>query len=192
MRPVPPSLAAAPDPAARRTLRARLTAGPVLRTIGLVDLRIFRLLRTHGHGRRTERAIAAFSRTGEHAIGWIAIGVGGAALDPPRRERWLRGLLAVTGAYVLNTILKQIARRPRPTLEDLPALIGTPTQLSFPSAHACSSFAAARAYTGLLPGGPLTAVAAGMAVSRVYLGVHYPSDVVVGAAIGRLVGGIAR
>ena len=95
-------------------------------------------------------------------------------------------------AYALNTLLKTVVRRRRPQLEKLPALISTPTSLSFPSAHASSSFAAARAYSALLPAEPLYAVAAAMALSRVYLGVHYPSDIAAGALLGTLVGGAGR
>jgi undecaprenyl-diphosphatase len=95
----------------------------------------------------------------------------------------------VAGAYGLNTVLKLVVRRARPDVPGLPALIGTPTQLSFPSAHATSSFAAARAYGRLVPRAPLYVLACALAWSRVYLGVHYPSDVAAGAALGTVVGG---
>ena len=78
-------------------------------------------------------------------------------------------------------------RRRRPALDELPALIATPTQLSFPSAHASSSFAAATAFRGLVPGAPLLAAATAMGLSRVYLGVHYPTDIVAGAVLGATV-----
>jgi membrane-associated phospholipid phosphatase len=71
-------------------------------------------------------------------------------------------------------------------------LTDTPTQLSFPSAHASTSFAGALVYARLgLPAVPLYALAKGLAVSRLYLGVHYPSDVLAGAAFGWLVGALA-
>jgi undecaprenyl-diphosphatase len=53
------------------------------------------------------------------------------------------------------------------------------SRLSYPSAHAATSFAAARA----LPL-PLYPLATAMALSRLYLGVHYPSDTLAGAALG--------
>ena len=182
----------AADPAARRSLRARLRAGPVGRVIAQADISLYRLLREHGHDPAIEQPVRGFSRLGEHAAIWIALGAAGAAVDRSRRPRWLRSARAVLAAYALNTLLKTIVRRRRPQLEKLPALISTPTSLSFPSAHASSSFAAARAYSSLLPGVPLYVVASLMALSRVYLGVHYPSDIAAGALLGMLVGSGAR
>jgi hypothetical protein len=184
--------AAAPpaaDAAARRSLRARLRAGPLARATAKVDVRLYRLLRRHGHDAAIELPVRRFSRLGEHAAIWVALGLAGAALDPPRRGCWLRATRAVLLAYALNTLLKTVVRRRRPQLEKLPALISTPTSLSFPSAHASSSFAAARAFGRLMPAAPLYAIATAMALSRVYLGVHYPSDIAAGALLGTLVGG---
>ena len=177
------------DPAAHRSLRARLRAGPLGRAIAAADVWLYRLLRRHGHDAATERAVRRFSRLGEHAAIWLALGLAGAAVDRPRRDSWLRAARTVLLAYALNTAVKTVVRRRRPQLEKLPALISTPTSLSFPSAHASSSFAAARAYARLVPGAPLYAIATAMALSRVYLGVHYPSDIAAGALLGTLVGG---
>lgn len=136
--------------------------------------------------------VRRFSALGEHAAVWLALGGAGTVLDPGRRAQWRRGTYAVAGAYALNTALKLLVRRRRPHVAGLPALVSTPTGLSFPSAHATTSFTAARAFAPLLAPSALYAFAGGLALSRLYLGVHYPSDVLAGAALGTLIGGRAR
>lgn len=153
-----------------------------------LDERILRVARTRGHDPRAERAVADFSRIGEHGVVWLALGAGGWLLDPPARPRWLRAAGAVTATYALNMVLKSIVRRRRPQLDGLPPLTSTPTRLSFPSAHASTSFAGARLYADLgVPAAPLYTLAGALALSRLYLGVHYPSDLLGGAALGALV-----
>jgi undecaprenyl-diphosphatase len=154
-----------------------------------IDERLLRLARTRGHGDpAVERAVVRFSRLGEHGAVWLAIGVTGQAVDRPRRAAWRRATHAVLATYALNTLLKLVLRRGRPRLPGLAPLIGTPTALSFPSAHASTAFAGARAYSRLgLPAPPLYGLAAALAGSRLYLGVHYPSDVAAGAVLGTAV-----
>lgn len=146
--------------------------------------------RTRLHTPTAERAIGAFSRTGEHAAIWFALGLAGAAgarRDASRRALWLRGVRTVAGAYAVNYAVKLSVRRHRPVLPGLPPLTPTVSRLSFPSAHATSSFAAASAFGAVAPALPLYLVAGAFAVSRPYLGVHYPTDVLAGAALGTAV-----
>jgi membrane-associated phospholipid phosphatase len=150
-----------------------------------LDRRLMVLARTRGHTPRFERAVAAYSRLGEHAACWLALGAVGALTSHGRRRReWARAAVIVADAYALNFAVKLAVRRPRPQFDGLPSLTPTVSRLSFPSAHATTSFAAARAYRGLAPAPALYAAAAALAVSRPYLGVHYPSDVLFGAALG--------
>lgn len=153
-----------------------------------LDVKLLSLARTRAHRPGLERAVSAYSRLGEHAACWLGLGAAGALLDRRRRARWLRGAQAVAGAYVINYAVKVTLRRPRPQLDGLPPLTPTVSSLSFPSAHATTSFAAARGYGGLVPTPILYAAAGGFAISRPYLGVHYPSDVLAGAVLGTLVG----
>ncbi len=156
-----------------------------------LDARLLLALRTRAHDPRAERAAAALSRLGEHGAVWLAIGALGALSDRPRAAQWRRGAGAVAGVYALNTAIKLLVRRPRPSLPGLPALTSTPTQLSFPSAHASTSFAGALAYSRLgAPRAALYGLAAGLALSRLYLGVHYPSDVLAGALLGSVVAAV--
>jgi decaprenylphosphoryl-5-phosphoribose phosphatase len=142
--------------------------------------------RTRLHPPALERAVAAYSRTGEHGACWLTLAAAGALLDrrPGARGRWLRGARIVLGAYGLNFAVKLLVRRRRPELAHLPPLTPTVSRLSFPSAHCTTSFAAARSFAGLAPAGPLYAAATLFALSRPYLGVHYPSDVLAGALLG--------
>ena len=133
-----------------------------------------------------------FSKLGEHGLIWYGLGVAGVLADGDRRGHWMRATAVVGGSYLISTSIKLAIGRKRPLVEDLPHLMATPTGLSFPSSHSSSSFAAARAFGTLLPQAPLYTAASAMAFSRLYLGVHYPSDIAAGAALGSVLGTLGR
>lgn len=153
------------------------------------DERLLRTMRTRWHTPGLEGAAVALGKAGNNALIWVVLGVLLALIDPSRRESWL--ICAALGpiAICLNYGLKLVVRRPRPVLEGLPPLGGAPSSLSFPSAHAFSSFAVAVA---MLRVDPATAgalvVALALSLGRPYLGMHYPSDVLAGALLGVILG----
>jgi membrane-associated phospholipid phosphatase len=122
------------------------------------------------------------SRLGEHGALWLTICAIGAAVSPAGRPRYRRAARAVVAAYVANQAIKVAVQRPRPVMPELPPLLSTVSELSYPSAHAATSFAAARVL-----GRPFYVPAAALALSRPYLGVHYPSDALAGAVLGTAV-----
>lgn len=137
-------------------------------------------------------AARAMSHFGEHSLGWLAIGGLGAAVagrrgDLPAARRWAEVGLGAFGAHAASVIIKRIVRRPRPTHPGIRIGVGTPSRLSFPSSHATSTTAAAvligRA-AGLPPAVVPAVLVPPMLVSRLVLGVHYPTDVLGGAALG--------
>jgi membrane-associated phospholipid phosphatase len=124
---------------------------------------------------------------GEHSIGWVAVSVLGALLQPRRRGAWLAAGVGAFVAHAAAVVLKRVVKRERPHHPAVAVNVGTPSRLSFPSAHATSTTAASMLMartTGL----PLPVLLVPpMALSRLVLGVHYPSDVLIGVVVGAVV-----
>jgi membrane-associated phospholipid phosphatase len=127
------------------------------------------------------------SHFGEHSIGWLAVSALGALLAPARRRAWLAVGVGAFSAHAAAVIIKRVVRRERPHHPSVVVNVGTPSRLSFPSAHATSTTAAS-VLMARVTGLPLPALLVPpMALSRLVLGVHYPSDVVTGVAVGAAV-----
>lgn len=139
-----------------------------------------RLLQVPG----SREAAVTLSHAGEHALGWMAIAAVGMAVDPPRRGRWAMVGAGTFGAHAASVLIKRVVRRRRPEHPSVTVGVGTPSKLSFPSSHATSTTAFAL-LAGAVSGVPVAAALVPvMLASRLVLGVHYPSDVVAGAAVG--------
>lgn len=132
-------------------------------------------------------------------VKWPVIAAIGAARDAQQRRLLppsaLAALAAAGAAAAVVDVLKQTFDRLRPPLAEhgVSALGSIPDSPSFPSGHSATAFAAATAVGLLCPRLrlPLLALAVLVAASRVYLGVHYPSDVLVGSALGIAIGVVA-
>ncbi|MCD8046590.1 MAG: phosphatase PAP2 family protein [Clostridiales bacterium] len=136
--------------------------------------------------------VVRFTKLGNMGAIWIVIAI---LLLIPRKTR-RAGILAIVsliGSFCLvNLFLKGYVNRVRPAevVSGLNCLITT-TDASFPSGHAAAGFAAATAIyksTHKWVGVPCVVLAVLLSFSRLYVGAHYPSDVICGAIIGFLIG----
>jgi membrane-associated phospholipid phosphatase len=137
-------------------------------------------------------AARALSHFGEHSAGWVAVSALGAVLQPGRRREWLLAGAGAFSAHAAAVLIKRAVRRRRPDHPAVEVNVATPSALSFPSAHATSTTTAA-ILLAPLTGLPLPVlVVPPMALSRLILGVHYPSDVLTGVAVGTLVAQLVK
>ncbi|MFA5801040.1 MAG: phosphatase PAP2 family protein [Thermoleophilia bacterium] len=164
-----------------------------------LDYRVYRAFRTKCHSRPLELAISMFSRTGNWGIFWVALASVFALAywrsgSEHGRPMIVSVPVVVFSTMVFNSFLKESLRRERPASDDpaLKPLVGVPSSKSFPSSHAAMSFGAATILTYIQPSlAPLFyGLALLMSWSRVYVGVHYPSDVLAGTAVGLLTGAL--
>ena len=174
-------------------------AASILRRLGGYDRSVYR----HVAGLSTpllDEPLRRVSHFANFSKPWFLV-AGGLALvgGPPGRRAALAGLAAVGAAsFVVNQPMKAAGERLRPDREGLgvPAQrwVRMPSSTSFPSGHSASAAAFAVAVGDALPALrlPLSAAASVVAFSRVYTGVHYPSDVLVGATVGALLGRLPR
>jgi undecaprenyl-diphosphatase len=131
---------------------------------------------------------------GDDGRGWMAVAAVRAAQQPEPLRRLARQMswLGIESA-VVNGPMKHAVRRPRPLLgDDHPHRLRRPKDTSFPSGHSASAATMATLLSedGYAPVWWTLAIAVGL--SRVYVGVHHPSDVAAGLAVGTAIGLLAR
>ena len=126
---------------------------------------------------------------GNAAVVWILISLGMSASRKTRKTALMCAVALLVSLLINNMVLKNIVGRIRPyeAIAGLVPLIGKPRDYSFPSGHTASSFAAAWVLFRRLPkrfGIPALMLAGLIGISRLYLGVHYPTDVLFGVISG--------
>ncbi len=141
--------------------------------------------------RGTDPWLSRLTRAADHGKLWMTgAALLGATGNRTARRAALRGAGSLLLASALaNVAAKGLTRRPRPALDPVPVvrrLLKQPVTSSFPSGHSASAaaFATALAIESPLLGAIAAPVAAAVMASRVYVGVHYPGDVLAGAALG--------
>ncbi len=153
-----------------------------------IDRRLYRLINGLPHTTTSDRYVSVLSDLGE-GLGWVSGGIALAILGGAkgRRAGAATAVASLVATYVVQYRVKPIFRRVRPFVNREARVVGVrPADHSFPSGHTASSFAAATALAFFYPrAAPLAyGVATAVGVSRVHLGVHFPSDAAVGGVIG--------
>ena len=143
-----------------------------------------------------DKAMCAITKLGDGGLLWIVLCIVLLCFRKTRKAGVCMAIALALGALVANVTLKPLVARVRPyaVQTDVSLLIPPPQDASFPSGHTTSSFAAATAL--FLHHKKFGAAALGLAgligLSRLYLYVHYPTDVLAGALIGVLAAICAR
>lgn len=159
-----------------------------VRGLAALDTAGVRWVRELPHPAVVNEVLRLLSRATDHSDGWVALGLTCAVADRRRRQQWLSATARIALVEITARAIKRTVPRERPRLTGLQPLAPTPTARSFPSSHTAAAVAAVSAFDELLPKAGLSALAWATAFSRLYLGVHFPSDVVAGAVLGRLLG----
>ena len=161
---------------------------------------LFRLVNDAWTSPALDPCLIFLGRINDYGVVWLVL-LGALLALGGKTGRWaaLAGLAALVAGLASSEVLKSLVMQPRPfvSLPDVRLLVSPPSSYSFPSVNATYAFAAssgasltARRLLGRLPvwGWGFLALAVAVSYSRVYVGVHYPGDVLGGAIIGTSIG----
>lgn len=160
-----------------------------------LDRTVFFMINHLPHIWWSDWAALVLSGVGSAGLIWIFLGVYFFFREEKKDHRFfipIAFVLASCGVFV-EGLLKYLIHRPRPSAFDGAYLVGSAGWFSMPSSHAAISWAMAVLFSRYEPKGRWVwyGLACCISLSRIYLGMHYPSDVVVGGGIGWAIGTLA-
>lgn len=164
----------------------------MLELIQGLDETVLLFIQEHLRLELLDGAMKAYTSLGDAGLLWIVLSLLMLCWRPTRRAGALALCAMALGLLCNNMVLKQLVSRPRPhvVVELLRPLLPAPDPDSFPSGHTCAAFAAAGIWLRTLPkrwmGWTAMVMAVLMGLSRLYVGVHFPTDVLVGGLVGTL------
>lgn len=191
--------AAAPPPAAQRG--RDLLRRAVFKRMGPVqalDARLFLWVNDLPHGAWADRLLVPITLVTTGGWVWTLVGLMFARRSPRMRQRVVREVLPsiAMATWLVEHPMKAYFRRTRPFIEIVQALVvgKKPGSWSFPSGHTAGAFAGALMLAPLWPSRApwFFGLAGAIGFSRVYVGAHYPGDVLSGASLGMIYSGLVR
>ena len=152
-----------------------------------IDFTILDYIRQHLTNPFADKFMTIITHLGDYGLLWIVLCIILMIIPRTRKSGYALAIAMIAGLVICNLLIKNIIARPRPfVINELPIIINAPMGYSFPSGHSSNSFIAATVIAMRYQkfAIPVYILAGLIAISRVYLYVHYPSDVIAGATIG--------
>lgn len=152
-----------------------------------MDVSLFTLINA-GHRPWLDDVMLLASALGRAGFVWLVIAAIAAVFPARRMAAWRLVLVLITSYLVVDVLIKPVVNRPRPyeVIAEARLIDQRPTTASFPSGHAARAFAGALAASRVFPAGQIVwwPLAVAIGISRIYVGAHWPSDVLAGALLG--------
>jgi len=177
------------------TLRGFLGCnGGMMQNIQNIDLSILNYIYDNLTNPFLDMIMPFITAIGDKGLLYILLSIVLISIKKTRKYGLMLGTALLLGLIFGNIILKNVIARPRPYIyRDVDLLINTPKDHSFPSGHTMASFEVASVlfYANKRVGGVMLVIASLVAYSRLYLYVHFPTDVIAGCLLGTIFGMIS-